>query len=105
MYRGTTPYIIFHVNDDTDLNEIDNLWITFKLASGLMTFTKKDVSIDNDERTIILHLSQEDTLKFNLHHVDVQIRFLMTDGESYSTKKFTVIVDDVLQDGVIGPDE
>ena len=63
MYRGTTPTLIFKINSSIDLSNIKQVWITFEDADET-TFTKDDVTIDSENKRIILELTQEQTLKF-----------------------------------------
>ena len=104
MYRGTTPTLVFTVNTELDLNEIEEVWITFDVTPKI-TYTKKDVVIDDTDKSITLQLSQEETLKFNKHDVKVQLRFLLSDGKAYASPIKNITVDDILQNGVISADE
>lgn len=100
MYRGTTPTIVFTINSDLDLNTIKEVWITFDVTP-LLTFTKEDVVINDDDKSITLNLTQEDTLKFNKHEMKVQLRFLLEDGNAYASPIKTVTVNSILKNGVI----
>lgn len=104
MYRGTTPTLVFNINTELDLNTIKEVWITFDLSPRL-TYTKDDVEIDDELKTITLNLSQEETLKFNKHDVKVQLRFLLEDGNAYASPIKSITVNDILQNGVIKTDE
>lgn len=100
MYRGTTPTLVFNINTELDLNTISEVWVTFGL-SPVKTYTKEDVEISDEDKTITLHLSQEETLKFNKHDVPVQLRFLLDDGQAYASPIKSITVNDILQNGVI----
>lgn len=74
MYRGTTPTLIFNINSSIDLSNIKQVWITFEDADKT-TFTKDDVTIDAENKRIMLELTQEQTLKFT-GKINCQIRIL-----------------------------
>ena len=100
MYRGTTPTLVFNINTELDLNTIKEVWVTFDL-SPIKTYTKSDVAISDEDKTITLKLTQDDTLKFNKHDVKVQLRFLLENGEAYASPIRSITVNDILQNGVI----
>lgn len=100
MYRGTTPTLVFTINSEIDLNTIKEVWITFDL-SPLLTYTKNDVEIDDSLKTITLKLTQDDTLKFTKHNVNVQLRFLLDNDEAYASPIKSITVNDIIKGGVI----
>lgn len=80
MYRGTTPTLIFNINSSIDLSNIKQVWITFEDADKT-TFTKDDVTIDAENKRIILELTQEQTLKFT-GKINCQIRILYSNDKA-----------------------
>ena len=80
MYRGTTPTLIFNINSSIDLSNIKQVWITFEDAYET-TFTKDDVTIDAENKRIILELTQEQTLKFT-GKINCQIRILDSNNKA-----------------------
>ncbi len=105
IIRGTTPTITFKVNTDLDLNDIAELWITFKTKPGMMlrekTYTLDDVSIDAQARTIVLVLTQEDTLAFQEPQVLIQTRMRMNDDLAYASGIIETSIGKILKGGVI----
>lgn len=101
MYRGTTPTLTFHINSDLNLLTIDELWITFKSNAKEKTFTLADVSIDNDNKQIMLEMEQEDTLYFGSGKLSVQIRIRTSDDNAYASNIKQINLDHILKDGVI----
>lgn len=80
MYRGTTPTLIFNINSSIDLSNIKQVWITFEDADET-TFTKDDVTIDSENKRIILELTQEQTLKFT-GKINCQMRILDSNNKA-----------------------
>ena len=105
IIRGTTPTISFHIDTDLDLNEIAELWITFKSKPGTIlkekTYTQSDVAIDPTTNIIELFMSQEDTLAFSNAPYNVQIRMRMNDDLAYASSILEVQIGKILKDGVI----
>lgn len=106
IIRGTTPTLTFNVkNEQMDLSEIAELWITFKSKPGVRlvekNYTLEDVVIDNVEKTITLDLSQEDTLSFADSNMLVQIRLKMASGLAYASEIIDTTIGHILKEGVI----
>ena len=106
IIRGTTPTLTFNVkNEQMDLTEIAEVWITFKTKPGAKlkekTYDKNDVTIDPTENTITLSLSQEDTLYFSDNIILVQVRLRMNDDMAYASAIIETSIGQILKDGVI----
>ena len=105
IVRGTTPTIVFKVKADLDLDNLAEVWITFKSKTNASmpnkTYTKNDVVIDNDAHEILLSLSQEDTLNFEGSQMQVQLRLRMFNGSAYASKIMETSIGDILKEGVI----
>ena len=106
IIRGTTPTLTFHVKDETlDLNEIADIWITFKTKAGVkpkeITFGIEDVVIDDVERTITLNLTQENTLDFTDSNMVVQLRVKFNDDMVYASSIIDIDIRHILKEGVI----
>ena len=107
IIRGTTPTISFNINSEIDLNEVAEVWITFKTKPGSsvkeITFTKSDdeVIVDAANNRLTLMLSQEQTLEFTAVTYNIQIRLRMNDGLAYASKIIDEPIGKVLKDGVI----
>lgn len=105
IIRGTTPTISFNIKTDLDLNEIAEVWITFKTKPGVKmkekTYTRDDVTISSATHEIILSLSQEDTLAFADAPTQVQMRLRLNDGSAYASGILETTIGRILKDGVI----
>ena len=98
MTRGTTPTIRFRLDTDLDFNEVEVLFVTiqqFNDDEHELSFDKDRCVLDNDEKTIELTLTQEDTLFFD-GLVKVQVRMKTADGNAFASNIETVTIDEVL---------
>lgn len=106
IVRGTTPTLVFHIKDKTlDLNEIAQVWITFKNKAGFrpkeITYDIDDVIVDSAEHTITLYLSQNNTLALSECEMSVQIRIRFNDDKAYASNILNVPIGRILKEGVI----
>lgn len=106
IIRGTTPTLAFHVkNEQLNLDEIAEIWITFRTKASAQviskTYTKEDVSIDAENHIIELFLSQEDTLDFADPNMVVQIRARFDNDLAYASDIIGIKVGHILKEGVI----
>ena len=106
IIRGTTPTLVFKIkNDDMDLSQIAEVWITFKTKAGVKvkekTYTMEDVTIDTEEKEIILSLTQEDTLEFADTNMLVQLRVRLSNDEAFASTIFDTSIGHILKEGVI----
>lgn len=106
IIRGTTPTLTFNVkNEQMDLTQVAEVWITFKTKPGVKlvekTYDLDDVTIDAGEKTITLALTQEDTLAFADSNMLVQIRLRFNDGSSFASAIMEVVIGHILKDGAI----
>ena len=105
MRRGTTPTLTITVIGlvVTDLSTIK---VTFKQGNIELTKTTDEVTVDGENNTISVPLSQEDTLMFGSGNVSVQIRGLLADGVTAIASKIkSISMEKILLDGVIEADE
>ena len=99
IYRGTTPKLKFKVKFDTSL--LDKAYITF-FQKDRYAFEKDITACEVEENSLIVKLSQSDTLKLvSKYPVIIQIRALLNDGTSLASKYMEKEVHDVLKDGEI----
>ena len=106
IIRGTTPTLTFNVkNEQMDLSNIAEVWITFKTKPGVKliekTYDINDVTIDAQEKTITLSLSQEDTLAFADSNMLVQVRLRMNDGTAFASAIIETTIGHILKEGQI----
>lgn len=102
MKRGSTPTFIFTIPFDVSL--IKSVFVTMKQTIGNEVI-QVDKSIDQcglQDNQISCNLTQEDTLKFDSYrNALVQLRVLTVDDESLVSDVFTVLVGELLKEGVI----
>lgn len=106
IIRGTTPTLTFHVkNEQLDLNEIAQIWVTFRTKLGIeikeKTYDIDELVIDDTERTITLNLTQEDTLEFTDMIMLIQLRVRFNNDMAYASSMFEVQIGQILKEGVI----
>ena len=103
MRKGTTPTVMFALPFDTS-----------EIKYCEVCFAQKDIPIlvkDTDECTLSgiylsVDLTQEETLMFNnKDDLQVQIRFIFTDGTVDATTIFTDKVHKLLKGGTIDAEE
>ena len=104
--RGTTPKLIFTVNSEIDLEQIEEIWITTQIiqknaARKERTYTKSACEINYSLRTIECMLTQKDTLDMNDNLCYIQLRIKMNDGTAYASEIYEEQVGKVLNGGVI----
>lgn len=101
MYRGTTPAFSFKLNTDIDFEQIEELYITFRSQLNELSFSKQDCTINNEQKTISIRFTQEQTLEFSPGDVRVQIRIRVGKDRAYATPVKTINISQILKDGVI----
>jgi len=103
MIRGTTPTEVYKLNNsDIDLDECRQIWVT--IIDWKCKEFKWDLSrltIDNEEKTISLTLTQEETLEFSPGQAYAQLRFLYDDDSAFASKRIGFNIEDVKKGGVI----
>lgn len=110
IYPGTTPDIPFIFPNSINLNELVQLWVTFKSSRMSpkkyeKTYDISQVTIDNDNHIITVHMTQEDTLDMtNLNIVEVQFRLLGPGDKARATKPLDIPIERILKGGVISAD-
>lgn len=116
MIRGTTPTHIFKLTD-VDVEQIDLVYVTYKQGKNIILEKTLDngASIDVENKSIVVQLTQEDTLKFkdknwtwlypNVNSSDmmakVQIRLKCLDGTALASDIMLLDVTEILKDGEI----
>ena len=82
LYRGSTPIIALKVKDpDFDMTKIGVCHVTMVNDSGRNKKVFEDPAIDIEERTIVVDLSQEDTLAFEKGNIELQARVKLLDTD------------------------
>lgn len=103
MIRGTTPILTFKVNTELDLTTVVEAEVTFKSTSGTKekTWDLNRLALEAEEHKIYLHLTQEETLYFNVGTIDIQLRIKLDNDMVYASKIVTSTLDKILKEGVI----
>lgn len=98
MYRGTTPINIFRT--DVDLTNASVLFITYKQHDkDILEKSIDDVVIEKD--TIMVRLSQRETLLFSEGIVTIQIRAKFPDGSVIASSLIRTSAREILKEGEI----
>ncbi len=101
MFRGTTPTIFLELETELPLNDLAELWVTFKSPTVEVTKSLSEVRVDSENKTIEVSLSQQETLKLFNGKCDVQVRFRTTNELAYASTIEVVNVERILKEGVI----
>lgn len=105
MYRGTTPNLYLELETDMDLTNAKQIWMTIESSLSVLNKDKEDIHVITSEdpgvQTLIVSLSQKDTLKLSPGKAKVQVRILMNNNKAYTTDVAIVNVCDILREGVI----
>lgn len=97
--RGTTPDITFNL--PFDVSTINNVEVYFAQNDELLLEKGYDDCTMSDS-TLVVPLTQEDTLKFDFEEkLQIQVRFMFTDGSVDATDIVKGKVGQILKDGVI----
>ena len=99
MYRGTTPTNTFRTNQ-VDLSTADVIYITYKqMGKVIVEKTKADCTFG--ENSVSVTLTQDETLRFSVHDVQVQIRARFADGRAIASNILQTPAKAILKEGVI----
>ena len=97
MIRGSTPTHTFNLKLDADL--IHKVRVLYA-QNDVCVLKKEDSDCIKNGQTIVVKLTQEDTLLFKEGKVEIQLRVLTSTGESIPSKIHTVAVSKLLEDEV-----
>lgn len=78
IVRGTTPTFELSFPNTVNLNEANNIYVTF--SKGSTQVTKSGSEIQNSQHAISVMLSQEETLKLGIGPVEIQANWTYGDG-------------------------
>ena len=88
MIIGTAPTLTLKLRDgaDVDFNEAENIYFTIRQGSISLTKSTSDIIID-DENTIKVSLTQEETLQFKYNlQAEIKLNWTYADGTRSPTK-------------------
>lgn len=99
--RGTTPTARFVING-IQVENLKDIYITFKQGNIELTKTGGDVMVDLAENALEVKLSQEETLKFyDDNQVHVQIRAKTYSDDVIASQVISDRIEKILMNGVI----
>lgn len=101
MIRGTTPILKINVKSNVNLADVVQMWATITNENYERTFDINAMEIDAEAKTIIILLSQEDTLAFPVGTASIQLRGLLSDETAFASKIKQITISKILKDGVI----
>lgn len=101
MYRATTPTIILNVNTELDLSMIEKCHVTIKSENGGTSITYNDVNIDIENNKISFTMTQEETLKFNVGKIKLQIRAKLTNGAVVPSNIIVTTMNEILEESIL----
>lgn len=103
MYRGTTPVHTITFDEEVDLTEWEQIWVTYESRGNERTFTIDELVVDAENSSIKVMFTQEDTLAFmNSDTCEIQLRFRKSNGKAGVTNIISNYpIGRILKDGVI----
>lgn len=99
MRRGTTPTLKVKVKG-IKLERLASIYLTLKQHNNEVTKTKEEMTIE-ENNILSCPLSQEDTLKFSMGYVYIQIRAVTDDGVAVASNIEQRIMQEILKGGII----
>lgn len=104
MYRVTTPTHTYTLPIST--SECAEIQITYKQGKTSVVKHYQDGTLPSgmalDGNNVVVVLSQDETAQFVKGKVEAQVRVLTNGGEAMASQKFTLKINDVLNDEVLG---
>lgn len=100
MFRGTTPTIFLTLDTELPLDNLAELWVTFKSSMVEITKQLNEVEVNTETKVVKVNLSQEETLKLYNGSCDVQVRFKIG-NLAYASTIAKINIERILKEGVI----
>lgn len=102
MYRYTTPTIPITI-EDLDFADVSVFRVAIEQGKVeiLKVIDVDDTSVDAEEHTIYVPLTQEETASFKDGMTEVQVRVVFRSGAVQATNKAKLSVRDVLDEVII----
>ncbi len=102
MYRGTTPSLIFELDEDLDYEGMAKVEIALRdKKMRVFVWNKDRLEIDNETNTITLLLTQWETNIMAQGKAEVQIRCRTSGGAVFRTDIATIEVERVVKGGLL----
>ena len=99
MRRGSTPTNTFDV--DIDLTNA-TVFVSYE-QGGRVVLEKTGEDLTVTAESIVLHLTQEETLAFVPGKVCIQIRYVFPNGAADASNIINTTFERIIKDGVIEP--
>jgi hypothetical protein len=99
MRRGSTPTNTFDV--DIDLTNA-TVFVSYE-QGGRVVLEKTGEDLTVTAESIVLHLTQEETLAFVPGKVNIQIRYVFPNGAADASNIINTTFERIIKDGVIEP--
>lgn len=100
MTRGTTPIITLKLKTELQMKDMKQIWVTLKNLIHEKTYSLSEVQI-LDDNSLVIQLTQEETLKFCEGNINIQVRLLSQSDKAYATNIKSLTVKEILKEGVI----
>lgn len=95
IYRTTTPVLIFKIkNPDFDMSSIVTCHVAIENKYNNNSLVIDDPMIDQEEKTIKVRLTQEQTQKYSVGIVKIQLKMKLNTDDVVSSR---VIEGDILE--------
>ena len=102
IFRGTTPTLILRIkNADFDMDTIDICHVTIQNDNGRNKKTFENPIINKIERTILVELTQQDTLDYTYGKINVQAKIKLTTGRVISHNIATITMKEILEETIL----
>ncbi len=102
IIRGTTPTITINIINDIDLTQATALWVyIYQQDKVKINKELSDVTIDAENRKILVTLSQADTLALAASSAIFQFRLLMSDGTALAIERIKISIEEIYKGGEI----
>lgn len=77
MVRGTTPTMTVKLKEDShiDLTQARNVYFTIAQGHNVITKTGEDIDIQEDGLTVLVYLTQEESLSLAEKNAEVQLNW------------------------------
>lgn len=101
MYKGTTPTFVFTFPPYFNPSSAEEIIVTFSSnkVNDILEKTKSEITVDNE--SIMVTLTQQETLMLPLGRLYCQINFVFSDGQRVATDVVVVGINQNLHDRVI----
>lgn len=96
----TTPtFVLTFSEQDLDLTQAQNVYVTFKTSSSTLTKTGTDLEVT--DKTISIFLTQQETARFTPGNIEIQANWTTDNGERFASNVVKYMIDKQLLTVVI----